>query len=187
MQWEHGAHRGAADAANQAPPRAGIDEFSANAALVDGVRRFGASWASGELAAVGRLVGSEQFVENARLANVHPPLLHALDRYGGRRDEVEYHPAYHHVLAAAVAHGADTAAWADPRPGAHVARAAAFMLFAQVEPGHACPVSMTHAAVPALSRQPDVARLWLPASTATATSPASSRPPASRERSWGWR
>lgn len=153
---------GAADAANQAPPRLGVDEFSANAALVDGVRRFGASWASGELAAVGRLVGSEQFAENARLANACPPVLHALDRYGARRDEVEYHPAYHHVLAAAVAHGAHTAAWADPRPGAHVARAAAFMLFAQVEPGHACPVSMTHAAVPALAREPDVARVWLP-------------------------
>jgi putative acyl-CoA dehydrogenase len=153
---------GAADGANQPPPRVGVDEFSANAALVDGVRRFGASWASGELAAVGRLVGSGQFAENARLANACPPVLHALDRYGVRRDEVEYHPAYHHVLAAAMAHGAHTAAWADPRPGAHVARAAAFMLFAQVEPGHACPVSMTHAAVPALSRQADVARLWLP-------------------------
>ena len=73
---------GAADAANQTPPRLGVDEFSANAALVDGVRRFGASWASGELAAVGRLVGSEQFAENARLANACPPVLHALDQPG---------------------------------------------------------------------------------------------------------
>lgn len=147
---------------NQAPPRVDVDEFSTNAALIDGIRRHGASWASGELAAVGRLVGSAEFAANARLANEHPPALHVLDRYGERLDEVEYHPAYHHVVADAVAHGAHTSAWADPRPGAHVARAAAFMLFAQVEPGHACPVSMTHAAVPALSRQPDVARLWLP-------------------------
>jgi putative acyl-CoA dehydrogenase len=147
---------------NQAPPRADVDEFSANAALIDGIRRFGASWAASELAPVGRLVGSAEFAANARLANEHPPLLHALDRYGDRLDEVEYHPAYHHVIADAVAHGAHTSAWADPRPGAHVARAAAFMLFAQVEPGHACPISMTHAAVPALARQPDVARVWLP-------------------------
>ncbi|WP_235779076.1 acyl-CoA dehydrogenase family protein [Sinomonas notoginsengisoli] len=148
--------------ANQAPPRTDVDEFSANAALVDGIRRHGATWASGELAAIGRLVGSRQFAENARLANECPPVLNALDRWGESLDEVKYHPAYHHVIADAVAHGAHTSSWADPRPGAHVARAAAFMLFAQIEPGHACPISMTHAAVPALSRQPDVARVWLP-------------------------
>lgn len=149
-------------APNQPPPRVGVDEFSTNAALVDGVRRYGAGWAAGALATAGRLVGSAEFQENARLANLHPPVLHALDRYGERLDEVEYHPAYHRVLGDAVAHGAHTSAWADPRAGAHVARAAAFMLFAQVEPGHACPVSMTHAAVPALAAEPGLADVWLP-------------------------
>ena len=148
--------------ANQVPPRMGIDEFSTNSALVDGVRRYGAGWAAGALASIGRLVGSAEFQENARLANLHTPLLRALDRYGERLDEVEYHPAYHRILGDAIAHGAHTSSWADPRAGAHVARAAAFMLFAQAEPGHACPVSMTHAAVPALAREPAVARSWLP-------------------------
>ncbi|MCH6469425.1 acyl-CoA dehydrogenase family protein [Sinomonas terrae] len=148
--------------ANQVPPRMGIDEFSTNTALVDGVRRYGAGWAAGALASIGRLVGSAEFQENARLANLHAPLLRALDRYGERLDEVEYHPAYHRILGDAIAHGAHTSSWADPRAGAHVARAAAFMLFAQAEPGHACPVSMTHAAVPALAREPAVARSWLP-------------------------
>ena len=55
-------------------------------------------------------------------------------------------------------HGAHTAAWAEPRPGANVARAATFMLFAQIEPGHACPISMTHAAVPALAANPRARR-----------------------------
>ena len=162
--------------ANQVPPRVGIDEFSTNAALVDGVRRYGAGWASGALAAVGRLVGSAEFQENARLANLHPPELHTLDRYGERRDEVEYHPAYHRVLGDAVAHGAHTSSWADPRPGAHVARAATFMLFAQVEPGHACPVSMTHAAVPTLARESGVARTWLPLLYGTSYDPRLIRP-----------
>jgi putative acyl-CoA dehydrogenase len=162
--------------ANQVPPRVGVDEFSTNAALVDGVRRYGAGWASGALAAVGRLVGSAEFQENARLANLHPPELHTLDRYGERLDEVEYHPAYHRVLGDAVAHGAHTSSWADPRPGAHVARAAAFTLFAQVEPGHACPVSMTHAAVPALAREPAVARAWLPLLYGTGYDPRLVRP-----------
>jgi putative acyl-CoA dehydrogenase len=162
--------------ANQVPPRVGVDEFSTNAALVDGVRRYGAGWASGALAAVGRLVGSAEFQENARLANLHPPELHTLDRYGERLDEVEYHPAYHRVLGDAVAHGAHTSSWADPRPGAHVARAAAFTLLAQVEPGHACPVSMTHAAVPALAREPAVARAWLPLLYGTGYDPRLVRP-----------
>src|SRR5213075_664481 len=40
--------------------------------------------------------------------------------------------------------------WTEQRAGAHVARAALFYLLSQVEAGHGCPVSMTHAAVPAL-------------------------------------
>jgi putative acyl-CoA dehydrogenase len=40
--------------------------------------------------------------------------------------------------------------WTADREGAHVARAALFMLAAQVEAGDGCPVSMTHAAVPAV-------------------------------------
>lgn len=36
------------------------------------------------------------------------------------------------------------------------------MLFAQVEPGHACPVSMTHAAVASLQDSPWVADEWMP-------------------------
>ncbi|WP_077489926.1 acyl-CoA dehydrogenase family protein [Sinomonas mesophila] len=156
---------------NQAPPRGGINEFTSNAALVEAVERHGAGWAAGVLTAIGRLVGSHEFAEYARLANEHAPELHVLDRYGERADEVEYHPAYHHVLATAVASGAHTSSWADPRPGGHVARAAAFMLFAQGEPGHTCPVSMTHAAVPALLAEPDVARVWLPRLFGTGYSP----------------
>src|SRR5699024_11256724 len=58
--------------------------------------------------------------------------------------------------------GAHTSAWTDPRPGANVARAAQFMLFAQVEPGHACPISMTHAVVPSLRFSPEIAQEWFP-------------------------
>jgi putative acyl-CoA dehydrogenase len=43
-----------------------------------------------------------------------------------------------------------------------VARAATFMLFAQVEPGHACPISMTHSAVPTLASSPTLAEKWKP-------------------------
>src|SRR5206468_1747042 len=83
------------------------------------------------------------------------PVLRTHDRYGARIDEVDYHPAYHEVMARAVGLGAHASPWRDPCPGAHVARAAVFMLLAQVEPGHACPISMTYSAVPALRAEPD--------------------------------
>ena len=52
--------------------------------------------------------------------------------------------------------------WVDERPGAHVARAAAFMLLGEVEAGVGCPLSMTFAAVPALRRAPELADEWVP-------------------------
>ncbi len=99
---------------------------------------------------IGRHVGSAAFQRDAEHANTQPPVLRTHDRWGNRIDEVEYDDAYHRIMAAAIGAGAHTSAWADPGPGANVDRAAAFFLFAQVEPGHACPVSMTHAAVPTL-------------------------------------
>lgn len=147
---------------NQPPPRVDLDEFAANVPLVEAVERHDAGWAADRLAEVGRLVGSARFQHDAERANVHEPVLNAFDRWGNRIDEVEYDPSYHRILGEAVAAGAHTSAWAEPRPGANVARAAAFLLFAQVEPGHACPVSMTHAAVPALAASDALSATWLP-------------------------
>lgn len=147
---------------NQAPSRVDVDEYTANTALVEGVTHYDAGWAEPELAEVGALVGTESFIRDAELANTVTPVLHSHDRWGHRIDEVEFHPAYHRIIGAAVKHGAHTSAWADPKPGANVARAATFMLFAQIEPGHACPISMTHSVVPALDFSPGLAQLWLP-------------------------
>lgn len=147
---------------NQPPPRVDLDEFAANLPLREAVERFDAGWASADLGEVGRHVGSAAFQADAERANVREPQLRGFDRWGERIDEVAYDESYHRILRSAVAAGAHTAAWADPRPGATVARAATFMLFAQVEPGHACPVSMSHAAVPALAATPALADEWVP-------------------------
>jgi putative acyl-CoA dehydrogenase len=48
------------------------------------------------------------------------------------------------------------------RGGAHVERAAAFYMAAQMEPGHCCPITMTNAAVPVLMAEPEIAATWLP-------------------------
>jgi len=147
---------------NQAPPRVDVDEFGSNVALVEGVARYDADWALGDLNRVGRYVGTEEFQRDAERANRIEPELRTHDRHGNRVDEVDYDDSYHRVIRAAVAEGAHTSAWADPRPGANVARAATFMLFAQIEPGHACPVSMTHAAVPVVAQNEALAEKWMP-------------------------
>ncbi len=147
---------------NQPPVRTDLDEYEANATLVGAVNAFGAGWAHDDLHEAGQLVGSPSFQRDATLANTHVPVAQPHDRWGFRLDEVEYDPSYHRILAAAVARGAHTSAWSDPKPGAAVARAAMFMLFAQVEAGHACPVSMTHAAVASIRDSPWIADDWLP-------------------------
>jgi putative acyl-CoA dehydrogenase len=147
---------------NQPPPLAGYDLFGADAALREGVAREGGDWAAVELHALGRRCGAAETIELGVLANTHAPQLQLFDRYGHRRDEVAFHPAWHALLGMLFEHGVHSGPWADPRPGAHVARAAKFMLMAQVECGSLCPTTMTYGAVPALRRDPAFAETWLP-------------------------
>ncbi len=157
---------------NQPPPRVELDEYGENIALVEGVARHDAGWAQHRLHLTGQRVGTAAFQRDAERANRHEPVLHTHDRYGHRVDEVEYDDAYHRIITAAIADGAHTAAYVEPRPGANVARAATFMLYAQIEPGHACPVSMTHSVVPVLQQHPDVGSAWLDRVCSTSYDPA---------------
>lgn len=147
---------------NQPPPRVDINEYTVNVPLAEYLQTVGEAEVTGALEATGAVVGSAQFQEDARLAHRNPPILHTHSKYGQRIDEVEYHPSYHRIISQAVAAGAHTSAWEFPGKGANALRAAQFMLFAQVEPGHACPISMSHAAVESLSGAPELATEWLP-------------------------
>ena len=147
---------------NQPPPLVDYDVFAADAALVEGVRREGAGWAEDELSELGRLAGTAEAIEWGFQANANPPVLRTHDRYGNRADVIEYHPAYHSLMKVAVAQGMHAAPWSLARPGAHVARAAKFYVWSQVEPGHGCPISMTYAVVPALRANAEAASSWEP-------------------------
>lgn len=148
---------------NQPPPLAGYDVFTADRALVEAVDRYtGADVLEevrAELSALGRAAGSAQLHEWAAQANEHPPRLRSHDRYGHRIDEVDFHPAWHRLLGKGVSAGL-TGAWA--RPSGHVRRAAGFLVWTQVEAGTCCPLSMTHAAVPALRADAELAAEWEP-------------------------
>src|SRR5438552_3464053 len=155
---------------NQPPPLQGYDLFAADRALAGGLGREGAGWAEERVRTLGRLAGGEALRWGVQ-ANANPPVLRTHDRYGHRVDEVEFHPAWHELLRLAVGHELHALPWRDPRPGAHVARAALFYVMGQVEAGHGCPISMTYSAVPALRVQPDLAAEWEPRLASTEYDP----------------
>src|SRR5439155_19725150 len=89
---------------NQAPPLEGVDVFSSNLPLVEGVEREGAGWVRERAAALGALIGGEPQQSWGRLANENRPVLRTHDRYGNRIDEVEFHPAWHKLMKMGVEH-----------------------------------------------------------------------------------
>ncbi|MFF9688297.1 acyl-CoA dehydrogenase family protein [Streptomyces sp. NPDC014623] len=148
---------------NQVPPLVGYDVFAGDRALAEAVERHLEPGildeAREELGSLGRSAGSAQAQAWGAQANENPPRLRTHDRYGHRLDEVEFHPSWHRLLGHAVTAGL-TDAWG--RRGGHVRRAAGFLVWTQAEAGHGCPLSMTHAAVPALRTDPALAAEWEP-------------------------
>ena len=149
---------------NQVPPFLGSDFLLDDAALRESVERWAGPTAVAELAPLGALAGSEEAQEHARLADTNPPVLRTHDPRGNRIDEVEFHPSWHWLMTQAVGAGLTAGPWTAPAgSGAHVRRAAGFLLWSRVEAGHGCPVSMTYAAGSALRHDPTLGDRWLPA------------------------
>ena len=146
---------------NQPPPFEDVNVYALDTALREAVQREGAGWAAESLGSVGARVGSAEVQGWAEQANRNPPVLRAFDRYGRRLDEVEFHPAYHRLMALGLESGVSSVAWTREE-GGHVAHAALMYLLMQADAGVCCPFSMTYAAVPALRRRPDVAAEWEP-------------------------
>jgi putative acyl-CoA dehydrogenase len=156
---------------NQPRPFEDVNLFTSDRVLTEALRREGADWAGERTRAFGEIAGRRETIAWGFQANEHPPVLRTHDRNGNRIDEVEFHPAWHALMALGVEHGLHALPWREPRPGAHVARAAMFMLLAQVEAGVGCPLSMTYSAVPALRLQPGLAAEWEPRLAATVYDP----------------
>ncbi|BCJ56507.1 DNA alkylation response protein [Actinoplanes sp. NBRC 14428] len=152
---------GTHEVVNQPPPLAGHD-IAADAALLEAVEREGAGWAADDLHRLGKLGGGEEAQRWGDEANRHEPRLLTHDRYGHRTDEVDFHPSWHRLMDVAVAEGLAGTPWSDPRPGAHVARAAGLFVWGQVEAGHTCPISMTYAVLPALRHSPELSAAYGP-------------------------
>src|ERR1044072_163481 len=150
------------DVFNQAAPLEDYNVYEADTVLREGVRREGAEWDEERISAGGALAGGARLTPPGAPANGNPPRLKTHDRLGRRVDEVEFHPSWHELLGTAVEHELHSSPWKDPRPGAHVARGAAFMCMSQAEAGIGCPISMTYSVIPALRTQPELAAEWEP-------------------------
>ena len=138
------------------------NSFLSDTALQEAVTREGAAWATADLTRFGAESGRAETILQGFQANENKPCFKTHDRFGRRVDEVEFHPAYHQLMNTAITEGLHASPWQDPKPGAHVARAAKYYLHTQVEAGHGCPITMTFAAIPALRKQPNIAEIWEP-------------------------
>ncbi len=157
-----------ADDDNQSSPLLDVNLFTLDIALQEAIKREGGQAALPRLVRFGKLAGSAEAMEHARLANEHPPRLRTHDDRGRRLDIVEFHPSWHWLMSASAEEALQFGAWphldgeTPARPGANVERAGTLFLAAQMEAGHCCPMSMTNAAFPVIRETPAVAAAWLP-------------------------
>ncbi len=101
---------------------------------------------------LGRLAGG-RLDELARIADRHPPVLHARDRFGRDEDWIEYHPVYREMEQIAfgdfqfhaMSHRGGVLGMDGPLPP--VAKYAFQYLFVQGEFGLMCPISVTDTSI----------------------------------------
>ena len=158
------------EVANQSRPLADYNLYATNRPLRDALAFHLPGADETPRLTRGERWGRAEMQTHARLANTHQPRLLTHDRFGRRIDRVEFHPSYHVLLGEAVAAGLHGTPWARG-PGAHVERAAGFMLFTELEPSVLCPVSMSYAATPALRGNPAVFADWFGKLASTAYDP----------------
>lgn len=161
---------------NQSPPLEDIDLFAMDRPLVEAVKANGGAAAERALSEFGRHWGSATMADRGRVANENTPKLRTFDSKGNRRDQVEFHPAYHELMAHSAHAGLHNSTWTtDGKPAgdaAEVIRAARFYIAAQVETGHLCPITMTRASVAALAMQPDLLGKVMPVLSTKSYDPA---------------
>ena len=151
---------------NQSPPFEDVDLYAVDRPLIEAVAANNGAYAQQELSEFGKHWGSAAMAERGRIANESTPKLRTFDSRGNRRDEVEFHPAYHELMARSAHAGVHNSTWdaaGNPAGGAsEVIRAAKFYMASQVETGHLCPITMTRASVAALAEQPDLLSKVMP-------------------------
>jgi Acyl-CoA dehydrogenases len=160
---------------NQTPPFTDVNLAALDQPLLDALKSAGVDAIANGLLSFGESCGAAARLDLGRLANENPPRLRTHDAQGRRADIVEFHPAYHALMEAGVEAGLHASTWEAGGNGrslpaangatqasSHVVRAARLFITAQVESGHLCPLTMTHASLAAIGASPERLRDWLP-------------------------
>jgi putative acyl-CoA dehydrogenase len=134
----------------------GADAFGGDAIAAAAIERY-APWGREAAGRLGGQVWDPATLAAARDAHRHLPELRTHDRLGARIDVVDFHPAYHTLMAAGFGHGVHALAWTADQPGAQLARAVLSYLWNQVDGATACPTGMAYAAIPTLRDSPELA------------------------------
>jgi len=107
---------------NQPPALEDINFYTSDRVLMETAEREGAAYARDSLAAFGAKIGTAEVIDLGRQANTYTPVLKSFDRFGYRLDKVEFHPAYHRLMALSVEQGLHASPWdhlkdgSKPRP-----------------------------------------------------------------------
>ena len=154
---------------NQSPPLHNYNLYTTNKALQKHIALRGlTSLAEKKLRKTGEALGHEDSFARGRQANENPPRLKNYSEKGERLDQVEFHPAYHELMQKTLGQSFHGGFWQKPfQEGVSLARACVLYMTAQVECGHICPITMTHAGLAPLYAHAgtgstgSTGRLWL--------------------------
>ena len=142
---------------NQSPAFGDVNLFTADRPLADAAARSGLDIAA--LARCGKDYGAAETLDLGRVANEVLPRLKTVDAKGNRIDFVEFHPAYHAMMAKSIGWGIHASAHdGSDKAGPMTSRAVRLYLATQAESGHLCPMTMTNACIGALRAEPTLAR-----------------------------
>lgn len=157
---------------NQVPSLEGTNFFEIDSFLQEMVRQNELDWGKELIQEYGAKIGQAAWMEKGFQVNQQSPVFHSHDRYGNRIDAVEYHPAYHELMALAIENRVHSLPWTAKRKGAHLVRLSLNYLHTQNESGTGCPLTMTFAAVPSIANHFAHAKEWLPKITSNQYNPA---------------
>ncbi len=170
MQQGHATH----EVFNQAPRLGDYNLFTSDAGLQAAVAREAVGVDFEALVSAGAALGTAASFEEGRLANRYTPVLQSFNVRGERIEAIEFHPAWHALMSGIAARGYHSGPWAAApaasagdaggaqAPVTHAARAAGYLMQAQVECGTLCPTTMTYGAIAAMRRDAWLARDWVP-------------------------